>query len=56
MIYLISLAPEKERGKIMSSILPHLRKLMQSDETSDNIVLFYTGDKWQEPEKRAVNA
>lgn len=56
MIYLLSLTSEKKRSKIMSGIIPRLRKLMQSDETTENIVLFYTGDKWQEPERRRVNA
>jgi len=49
MIYLLSLIPAKERENLLDGILARLRKLSEEDETTDDIVLSYEGDKWQTP-------
>jgi DNA-binding transcriptional regulator YiaG len=51
LIYLLSLLPPDERDVLMSDILNRLHRLMESDETSDEIFLTYSDldRKWHDP-------
>lgn len=45
-LYLLHLIPEPERPPLLDDLLRRLRKLAESDEISDEIVLSYCGDRW----------
>jgi DNA-binding transcriptional regulator YiaG len=45
-IYLLSLAPEKEREEILSGLLQRLKDLSDADETSDSATFTYQNDQW----------
>lgn len=53
-IYLLSLVPEQERAELMNDLLARLRRLSESDETSDNVVMIYCGSRWTDHARAAA--
>ncbi|MGO8068713.1 helix-turn-helix domain-containing protein [Rhizobium leguminosarum] len=49
LVYLLSLIPKKEQPLILQDILQRFKKLMEEDETTDEIVLSYSGKQWLNP-------
>lgn len=54
MIYLLSLLPEDERNKIMSTLRDKLVQLQETDEISDAVLMSYNGRAWSDPGRAAA--